>query len=95
MAGITSLLSSNVAGMPKTLIFTQTKNTACKVFCLLSNSASKKECVGMYHASLTHETKAYCQREFSENGSVRCLVATVAFGMVCIDLEVYKILFNC
>ena len=48
----------------------------------------------MYHASLTHETKAHCQREFSENGSVRCLVATVAFGMVCIDLEVYEILFN-
>ena len=36
----------------------------------------------MYHASLSKETKSYYQREFAEGGSVQCLVATVAFGMV-------------
>ena len=36
----------------------------------------------MYHASLTGETKSHCQREFMKDGSIRCLVATVAFGMV-------------
>ena len=38
----------------------------------------------MYHASLTSETKSYCQHEFAKEGSIRCLVATVAFGMVSI-----------
>lgn len=83
MAGIASLLSDhNPEAIPKTLIFAQKKAVACKLFFFLSNSAAKREFVGMYHASLTHETKFHYQREFTKQGSVRCLVATVAFGMV-------------
>ena len=82
LAGLTSLLSSTTSEIPKTLIFTQTKKSACKLFCLLTNSSSKRGAVGMYHASLTSETKLYCQRDFAKDGSIRCLVATVAFGMV-------------
>ena len=36
----------------------------------------------VYHASLTGETKSHCQSEFMKDGSIRCLVAMVAFGMV-------------
>ena len=77
LAGLTSLLSSTTSVVPKTLIFTKTKNAACKLFCFLSVLLSG--CVSMYHASLTGETKSHCQREFMKDGS---LVATVAFGMV-------------
>ena len=87
MAGIASLFSNpNPEAVPKTLIFAPTKNVVCKLFRFLSNSASKREFVGMYHASSTHETKSHCQHEFEKKDSIRCLVATVAFGMVSAQL---------
>ena len=77
---LTSLLPSSV---PKTLIFTQTKNIACKMYGWLSQCAATKTCVNMYHASLTHTTKTLIQEEFSSpQADLRCLVSTVAFGMV-------------
>ena len=47
-----------------------------------SSSISKRGSVAMYHAS--SETKLYCQREFTKDVSICCLVSTVAFGMVSI-----------
>ena len=44
-------------GAPKMLIYTLTKNAACKVYELLSKSVHNKQCVGMYHASLSPATK--------------------------------------
>ena len=44
LAGLTSLLSSTTSVVPKTLIFTQTKNAACKLFCFLSKCSSKRVC---------------------------------------------------
>ena len=51
-------------GAPKMLIYTLTKNAACKVYELLSKSVHNKQCVGMYHASLSPATKAYMHTEF-------------------------------
>ena len=36
----------------------------------------------MYHASLTEGTKTEVRRLFSGQSSLKCLVSTVAFGMV-------------
>jgi superfamily II DNA helicase RecQ len=55
-------------GAPKMLIYTLTKNAACKVYEMLSKSVHDKECIGMYHASLTSATKAHIHMEFREMG---------------------------
>jgi len=45
--------------------------------------AAKKQCVAMFHASLTDDTKTTIYPEFSQSTSQTCcLVATVAFEMV-------------
>jgi superfamily II DNA helicase RecQ len=69
--------------MPKTVVFCRTKNVAARIYYFLSKEAASRECVSMFHASLTDETKASVYRTFSSSNSViRCLCATVAFGMV-------------
>ena len=68
-----SLKSAIPGDIPKILIFTQTKSTACKLFQLLRRAAVKKEYVGMYHASLTQYTKA----------SIQHSQLVIVFGMVC------------
>ena len=66
------------------IIYTQTKDVTCKVFSYLRRFAPQKHWVGLYHASLTETTKLFMQHQFHNNESqLRCLVATVAFGMVC------------
>lgn len=45
----------------------------------------------MYHASLIENTKAQIQSAFSGQSSLKCLVSTIAFGMVS---EVYTRDFN-
>lgn len=69
-------------GAPKMLIYTLTKNAACKVYDMLSKSVHSSQCVSMYHASLTPATKTHMHSEFQKNGTLRCLVSTIAFGMV-------------
>lgn len=82
-----SLKSPVVGSVPKTLIFTQTKDMAWKVFHLLRLAAVNKSYVGMYHASQTQQTKLATQEAFSSVPSdLRCLVATIAFGMVCAQI---------
>lgn len=67
---------------PKMLIYTLTKNTACKVYEILYKSVNNSKCVSMYHASLTPATKAHIHSEFQKDGTLQCLVSTIAFGMV-------------
>ena len=65
------------------IVFTQTKNAAVKVYDTLSKASYKRHYVDMYHASLTPQTKSFAQQQFQTSESeLRCLVATVAFGMV-------------
>lgn len=68
--------------IPKTLIFVRTKNNACKVYGVLNTAACHSSYVGMYHASLTNQTKEKVRTDFQGDTKLRCLVATVAFGMV-------------
>ena len=80
---IASLKTGKPESSPKTLIFCQTKEAVVKVYRLLLHSAKSRESVSMFHASLTKTTKQAIQQEFqSPSSALRCLVATVAFGMV-------------
>ena len=70
--------------IPKTIIFSQTKDEVYKVYKFLQTSAKHKHSVYMYHASQSVETKSFIQLTFkSTQTELRCLSATVAFGMVC------------
>ena len=69
--------------LPKTLVFCRTKTNTAKVYSFLRKAASSPDAVSLYHASLTDKTKTCIYNTFSSSGSViRCLCATVAFGMV-------------
>ena len=68
---------------PKTLVFCKTKAQCVKVYMLLSSMSSHRGLVSMYHATLSEETKEFLYRHFSARHSdLRCLVCTIAFGMV-------------
>ena len=77
---MTELQAKESASIPKSIVFVQTKNVAYKVFASLRNSANDREYISMYHASLTQHTKEYIRT--GRSSKLRCLVATVAFGMV-------------
>ena len=74
--------SAEIQSIPKTLFFTQTKNTACRVYSILSRAAHSASYVSMYHASLTPTTKRDIRTAFQREDEIRCIVATIAFGMV-------------
>lgn len=78
LAGVADMLSRNE--VPKTLIFCCTRDDCAKVYGFLSKSARRQ--VSMYHSSLTQTTKTEVQSSFGCGGQLRCLSATVAFGMV-------------
>ena len=66
---------------PKTIIFCQTKEITSKIYTYLS--CYQKDRIGMYHASLTKETRQHVYRLYCDPGSqLRCVIATIAFGMV-------------
>ena len=88
MAGVLSKLKScEPKQIPKTIIFCQTKNNVCKVYKCLKSAAKNKLSVGMYHASMTKNTKALVQNEFAQDSSLKVLTATVAFGMVIYNIS--------
>ena len=71
--------------MPKTLLYVSSKNMACKIYHHLKAASGDKQSVGIYHADLTPSFKFSVYQQFSALTSrVWCLVATVAFGMVCV-----------
>ena len=63
----------------KTLIFVQTKNTACYLYGWLLQNSAMKGVVSMYDANVTGTTKR-CM--FQKASNLRCVVAMAAFGMV-------------
>ena len=82
MSGLTNILKSGDSGtLPKTIVFCQTKDIACKVYSTFRDAASQPRLVGLYHASMTDSTKLEMYKRFKES-TVRILAATVAFGMV-------------
>lgn len=66
---------------PKQSFFCRTKNDCAKVYKYLSKSADK-DAVSMYHSSLTQDTKTKIESSFECGDQLRCLSATIAFGMV-------------
>ena len=81
LAGVADLLSKDEEVVPKTIIFCRTKNDCAKVYSFLYKS-SHSYAVSMYHSSLTQATKTQVQDSFKSRGQLKCLSATVAFGMV-------------
>lgn len=77
-----ALKASTSAEVPKTIVFCRTKNDAAKVYSLLLKSANDKHSIDMYHSSLTQGTKRRVQDRFKSGTQLRCLSATIAFGMV-------------
>ena len=75
--------AENPCDIPKTIIFSQTKEDVYSVFSFLSALAVHKHSVAMYHASQSEGTKVFIQSAFrSSLTELRCLSATIAFGMV-------------
>ena len=75
--------TSDLSVIPKTVIFSQTKDEVYKVFTLLNMLAKHKHPVMMYRASQSEETKSFVQSTFrSPSSELRCLSATIAFGMI-------------
>ena len=68
--------------------FAKTINTThvvVKLYNFQSKAASVQGMVSMYHATLTEETKRFLRQQFFlPSSDLRCLVATVAYGMVSI-----------
>lgn len=81
LAGLSEVLGKSSMEVPKTIIFCGTKNNCSKVYCHLVKAANKSA-VSMYHSSLTKATKTKIHDDFKSGTQLRCLAATIAFGMV-------------
>ena len=89
------LATDDPRSIPKTIIFFPTKKQAVEGFIFLQKSAAQKHYVGAYHVSLTEETKFFVRQNFSSRTTeIRCLCATVAFGMVRCPLPLLLCLTN-
>ena len=76
--------------LPKSLVFCHTKEVAVKIYKHLIQFSRSKEYVSLFHASLTQATKVHIVAQFRlAHSSLRILVATIAFGMVCAGMIVY------
>ena len=75
--------SADISTVPKTLIFSQTKDAVYKIYNFLHTSAKYPKSVSMFHASQSDKTRAFVQSSFySASSEIRCISATIAFGMV-------------
>lgn len=69
--------------IPKSLVFFESKKQTVDGYLFLQKSAARPHYVGAYHAGLTEDTKFFIRQNFSSRTTeLRCLCATVAFGMV-------------
>ena len=85
LRGLAHLLatSSDTSEIPKTLIFSQTKEDVYKVYSFLRAYAKHPQSVSMFHASQSDKTRASVQSSLlSLSTELRCVSATIAFGMV-------------
>ena len=90
LGGVCSRLSvPDPLDFPKTIIFVQTKVIAFSL--LKAATLSVPSRVDMYHASNTERTKAQVRRDFSGQTQLRCLVSTIAFGMVRESVHVHSL----
>ena len=81
--------------IPKSIAYAQTKNLACKIYRLLSSAHNRKS-VGLYHADISKSNKTLTHHEFSRADSeLKCLVSTVAFGLVCVLVLKLRLTYLC
>ena len=74
---------NNALQFPKTVILCQRKEAVSNIYKHLKKVAQVPHMVTMFHASLREETKKAVYTEFSSTTTtLRCLVATIAFGLV-------------
>ena len=82
LSGVANALKMNSSSLPKTVIFCSKKETVSSVYHFLH--CSDRSSVTMYHTSLTEHPNKAVYNEFSkQTPHIRCLVSTLAFGMVC------------
>ena len=81
------------ADCPLGLGVTLDRESECPVYSFLSRCARFKHYVGVYHASLTKETKDFVYRNFvARSSEMQCLCATIAFGLVSSSFSVQSLL---
>ncbi|CAC5401108.1 unnamed protein product [Mytilus coruscus] len=73
---------------PKTLIFCRSIPTVAEIFLLINDELGEKRFCGdyrlveMFHSAIPEDRKKYILEEFKKTDSkIRCVIATVAFGM--------------
>lgn len=77
------LKTRNAFIIPKMIVYVRTKDMAWKVYSHLLRESVQRCYLGVFHADLTQATKSSVYQNFRSNGSsLKCLIATVAFGMV-------------
>jgi superfamily II DNA helicase RecQ len=84
-SGLANSLSSclNPQQLTKTAIFCRRKESVVTIYQYLKKVAKFHSYVGMFHASLKEETKRAVYDHFiSPSSPLRCLLVTIAFGMV-------------
>ena len=80
-----SIPAKMLKSLLKQLFICNTKHVVVKLYNFQSKAARVQGMVSMYHATLTEETKRFLHQQFFlPSSDLRCLVATVAFGMVSI-----------
>ena len=80
--GVDLKMCSNPQNFPKTLIFCKTKSQCVRVFNVITKICGSRRMISMYHASLSEETKQSLRVQITNILDMRCLVCTIAFGMV-------------
>ena len=69
--------------IPKTVIFCRRKDMVAVLYKHLRSCSKIPDSVSMFHASLTDETKKSIYSTFTSSSStLRCLISSIAFGMV-------------
>lgn len=91
LCGVAKILRTPVAALiPKVILYVQTKDMSWRLYSHLLSEGVSRGTIDIYHASLTPETKSRVYREFRSSSSpLKCLIATVAFGMVRLTLLLY------
>ncbi|XP_071177685.1 ATP-dependent helicase wrn-1-like [Mytilus edulis] len=83
-----SSLERDISDSPKTLIFCRSIPTVAEIFLLFNDELGEKRFCGdfrlveMFHSAISEDRKKLILDEFKKiDSKIRCVVATVAFGM--------------
>lgn len=80
--GDLKLCLKKLKSLDDSLLFCQTKGVVVKVYLPLSQCTAFWHHISMYHASLSEATKLAIQHRYGHTNLLKCVVSTVAFGLV-------------